>query len=40
MTETLATFPDPEITTIVPTTVFELPKTDIEVNNIKKKNID
>ena len=40
MTKTLATFPDPEIPTIVPDTVVESPKTDTEITYLKKKNID
>ena len=40
MTKTLATFPDPEIPTIVPDTVVGSPKTDAEITYLKKKNID
>ena len=40
MTETPATFPNPEITTIIPDMGVECPKTDTDTNNLKKKSIN
>ena len=40
MNETLDTFPDPEIPTIIPDTGAKRPNMDVDMTYIKNKNID
>ena len=40
MTETSATFPDPDIPTIIPDTGTKHPKMDVEMTYLKNKIID
>ena len=40
MIETPETFPNPNMPTIIPETVANHPKTDVEITYLKNKNID
>ena len=40
MNKTLATLTDPEMPTITPDTIIEIPKMDVEITYLKNNNID
>ena len=40
MTETLATFPDPDISTTIPYSVIKIPTTDADINYLNNKDIN